>query len=263
MPFNLAFQDDAQIRAWRTVKRFPKNASFVFDVVMRLHQLSLGTSPEWADKVDKCSLSNLYFEVMHSAMLVQLEEPWQEQLQSGTQGQEADIMYKIWAAGLPLFASATLRQLRTRQGINMMRHYHGPIFGRIQAILDGQGGYHAWPRGRNLEPILATLFYAAEACTWGRPLAHVVFRYYAKGRRGIEAQERQRFQEGSGIFPNDGKLSGNDGRCLDTNNASDCARHIVKYVTSVSATLIVCSIVNNFPHGKFGFVEGIQSLPKS
>ncbi|KAJ4359838.1 uncharacterized protein N0V89_000394 [Didymosphaeria variabile] len=126
-------------------------------------------SSDWTDKVDKSALSNLYFEVMHSAMLLQLEEPWQGQLPSGIQGQEANTMFKIWAAGMPIFVSAALRQLRSRQGINMMRYYHGPIFGRIQAVLDEHGGYHAWPRGRNLEPILATLFYALEACTWDDP----------------------------------------------------------------------------------------------
>ena len=141
----------------------------MFDVVVRLHQLGLAVSPEWTDRVDKCALSNLYFEALHSVMLVQLEEPWQGQTQGGTQGQEATIMFKIWAAGLPIFVFAAIRQLRSRQGINMPRYYHGPIFGRMQRILDEHGGYHAWPRGRNLEPILATLFYAVEACTWDGP----------------------------------------------------------------------------------------------
>ncbi|KAL5418342.1 hypothetical protein PMIN03_001064 [Paraphaeosphaeria minitans] len=167
--FNLAFQDDAQIRAWRTVKRFPKNNSFVFDVVMRMHQLGLAVSPEWTDKIDKCALSNLYFEVMHSAVVVQLEEPWKGPLQGGTQGREGSIMFRVWAAGLPIYVGAALRHLRHRQSSNPMRYYHGPIFSRIQAILDENGGHHAWPRGRSLEPILATLFYALEACTWDDP----------------------------------------------------------------------------------------------
>ncbi|KAK7179949.1 hypothetical protein PSPO01_13948 [Paraphaeosphaeria sporulosa] len=169
IPFNLAFQDDAQIRAWRTVKRFPKNNSFVFDVVMRMHQFGLAVSPEWTDKIDKCALSNLYFEVMHTAVVVQLEEPWQGQLQGGTQGREGSIMFKVWAAGLPIYVGAALRHLRLRRDSNAMRYYHGPIFSRIQTILDENGGHHAWPRGRSLEPILATLFYALEACAWDDP----------------------------------------------------------------------------------------------
>ncbi|KAF1965678.1 hypothetical protein BU23DRAFT_560831 [Bimuria novae-zelandiae CBS 107.79] len=169
MPFNLAFQDDAQIRAWRTVKRFPKNTSFMFDVVVRLHQLGLAVASDWIDRVDSCALTNLYFEALQSAMLIQLEEPWSEQLPGGIQGQEAAVMFKVWAAGLPIYACAALRHLRSRHRVLVPREYHGPLFGRVQTILDGDGGYHAWPRGRNLEPVLATLFYALEACTWDDP----------------------------------------------------------------------------------------------
>lgn len=173
-PFSLAFQDDAQIRAWRTVKRLPKNTSFVFDIVLRLHQLSLALSSEWTDKLDKRALSNLYFEALHSTLLVQLEEPWQARISSGTQFQESTTMFKIWAAGLPIFVLAAIRQSRSPEDKSILRYYHGPILGRIQAILENNNSYHAWPRGRNLEPILITLFYAVETCarndpwrTWG------------------------------------------------------------------------------------------------
>ncbi|KAJ4295590.1 hypothetical protein N0V90_007603 [Kalmusia sp. IMI 367209] len=167
--FNLAFQDDAQIHAWRTVKRFPKNTSFVFDIVVRLHQLGLALSPEWYDKIDPRALSNLYFEALQSAILVQLEEPWQGQLPSGTQGQEAAIMFKVWAAGLPVFVCSAIQQLKERKGFHCPRYSHGPLFSRMKTILDGDGGYHSWPRGRNLEPVLVTLLYALEACAWGDP----------------------------------------------------------------------------------------------
>lgn len=169
MPFSLAFQDDAKIRAWRTIKRFPNNSSFVYDVVVRLHQLALAVHSDWIDKVDSCALSNLYFEASHSAILVQLEEPWSEHLPSGIQGRETAIMFKVWAAGLPIFVSTALRHLRCRYGILASHHYHGPIFDRVQAMLEKDGGCHAWPRGRNLEPVLATLFYALEACAWDNP----------------------------------------------------------------------------------------------
>ena len=169
IPYNLAFQDDAQIHAWRTVKRFPKNTSFMFDVVVRLHQLGGAVSSEWTDRIDCRALSNLYFEAQQSAILVQLEEPWSEQLQEGLQGQEAAVMFKVWAAGLPIFVDGALRHLRSRHRVHNPYYHHGPVFSRIQAILDSNGGYHAWPRGRNLEPVLATLFYASEACNWQDP----------------------------------------------------------------------------------------------
>ncbi|KAF2449517.1 hypothetical protein P171DRAFT_480596 [Karstenula rhodostoma CBS 690.94] len=201
IPFNLAFQDDAQIRAWRTVKRFPKNNSFVFDVVVRMHQLGLAATPDWTDKIDKRALSNLYFEAMHSAMLVQLEEPWHGQLQSGAQGREVSIMFKVWAAGLPIFVSAALRHLKLPQGSNTMRYYHGPIFGRIKAILDDNGGHHAWPRGKNLEPILATLFYALEALTWDDPWRTYCLHAMRKVSNILKLKNTEDFKKVLDFFP--------------------------------------------------------------
>lgn len=169
MPFSLAFQDEVQIRAWRTVKRFPKNTSFLFDVVVQLHQLGFAEASEWTHRIDACTISNSYFEAMRSAMLLQTEKPWTGQLQSGIQGQEAAVMFQVWAAGLPIFVDAALRHLRFRHRVQSPRYYHGPIFERIQGILEGEGGYHGWPRGRNLEPVLTTLFYALESCSWDDP----------------------------------------------------------------------------------------------
>ena len=166
-PSPLAFHDDAQIRAWRTVKRFPKNTSFVFDLVLRFHQLGLATSSEWCNDIDQRALSNLYFETIHNAVMVPLEEPWNATLASGIQGQEAKTMFKVWAAGLPLFVWATSRHAKARMGLSSPRTRYDPIFARIRALLEGTGGYHAWPRGKSLEPMLATLFYAVESCEYG------------------------------------------------------------------------------------------------
>jgi hypothetical protein len=166
-PSPLAFHDDAQIRAWRTVKRFPKNNSFIFELVLRFHQLGLASSSEWCNEIDQRALSNLYFEAMHSAVVVPLEEPWNTTLASGAQGQEAATMFKVWTAGLPLFVWATARHARGKRGTTVPRTRYNPIFARIRALLEGTGGYHAWPRGKALEPMLATLFYAVESCEYG------------------------------------------------------------------------------------------------
>ncbi|KAF2690328.1 hypothetical protein K458DRAFT_102141 [Lentithecium fluviatile CBS 122367] len=168
-PFPLAFHDDAQIRAWRTVKRFPKDTSFVFDLVLRFHQLGLATSVEWYNDIDQRSLSNLYFEAMHSAVLVPLEEPWNETLPGGVQGQEAATMFKVWAAGLPLFVWATARHTKAQSGTSLPRSRYDPIFVRIRGLLESDGGYHAWPRKKSLEPVMATLFYVVESCEYGDP----------------------------------------------------------------------------------------------
>ncbi|KAF2734246.1 hypothetical protein EJ04DRAFT_552793 [Polyplosphaeria fusca] len=162
--FPLAFLDDAQIRAWRTVKRFPKNHSFVFDMVLRMQQLSLAMSSEWYDDVDQRAVSNLYFEALNNVLTVPLEEPWNANLASGSQGQEMATMFRVWAAGSPLFIWATARHVRSRSGATVTACSYDPIYARIRAILDSAGGYHAWPRGKGLEPVLVTLFYCVESC---------------------------------------------------------------------------------------------------
>ncbi|KAF1952571.1 hypothetical protein CC80DRAFT_552383 [Byssothecium circinans] len=166
-PFTLAFQDDAQIRAWRTVKRFPKDAPFVFDIVVRFHQLGLATSGEWYEEVDQKALSNFFFETMHCAATLQIDEPWNNIPQSGNQAKGSTIMFQIWAVGLPLYVWATARHARrSRTAPHLSCHRYDPVFARIREILEGVEGYHAWPRGKTLEPVLATLFYAVEACQY-------------------------------------------------------------------------------------------------
>ncbi|KAF2116401.1 hypothetical protein BDV96DRAFT_658682 [Lophiotrema nucula] len=167
--FPLAFLDDVQIRAWRTVKRFPKNNSWVFDIVARLHQLSVATALEWYNDVDQRAVSNLYFEAMQNVTLVSLEQPWSGNIPGGNSGQETATMFRVWAAGLPLFVWATARHLRTRMGVVVNPSNYDPLFARVQEMLDGPGGYHAWPRGKSLEPVLATLFYCVESCEFSNP----------------------------------------------------------------------------------------------
>ncbi|KAF2179218.1 hypothetical protein K469DRAFT_716492 [Zopfia rhizophila CBS 207.26] len=164
-PSPLAFLDDAQIRAWRTVKRFPKDSSFVFDIVVRLHQLGLATSAEWYGEMDQRALSNMYFEALECTVVAQLDEPWSATIAAGAQRQEAATMFKIWAAGLPVFVCGTIRHVRSRLGMIIVeRRICDPLLARVRDLLDSLGGYHAWPRGKNLEPVLATLFYCVESC---------------------------------------------------------------------------------------------------
>jgi hypothetical protein len=65
-PLPLAFLDDARIRAWRTVKRLPKDSSFLFEMMLRLHQIGLAASDDWYDEVDPRALSNLCFEALQN-----------------------------------------------------------------------------------------------------------------------------------------------------------------------------------------------------
>ncbi|KAF2654937.1 hypothetical protein K491DRAFT_445687 [Lophiostoma macrostomum CBS 122681] len=164
LSFPLAFLDDAQIRAWRTAKRFPKNCGFVFDIAARLHQIGLSGSPEYYEDIDQRALSNVYFEATHHALAIQVDEPWTQILTKGNQAQEHSTMFQTWAAGLSLYIWGTDRHARRSRGLASNGELHGPIFARIKEILDGAGGHQSWPRGKSLEPILVTLFYALDAC---------------------------------------------------------------------------------------------------
>lgn len=199
--FSLAFHDDAQIRAWRTIKRFPKDSSFVFDVVVRLHHLGLATSSEWYSGIDQRALSNLYFEAMYHVLAFQNEESWMGNLPGGTQGQEAAIMFRVWAAGLPLFIWGTVRHVRSRLGLVVTTSDNEPVFARIKDTLEAAGGHHSWPRGKRLEPVLATLIYGIESCDFAshwRPWAMESMR---KIIEMLKLKTLQDFQKALDFFP--------------------------------------------------------------
>jgi hypothetical protein len=162
--FPLAFLDDVQIQAWRTAKRFPKNTPFVYDIVLRLHQLGLATSSDWYSEVDQRALSNLYFEASRGVITIQFEEPWVGTLPQGAQGREAATMFRVWTYGLTLFVTATVRHLKSRLGRTNDRSEQEPVLARIREALEASGGHQSWPRGKSLEPVLATLYYGIESC---------------------------------------------------------------------------------------------------
>ncbi|KAF2020527.1 hypothetical protein BU24DRAFT_487127 [Aaosphaeria arxii CBS 175.79] len=179
----LAFLDEAQLRSWKTMKRFPKDSPFIFDVVIRLHQLNLATSSDWHGKLDSKTLSNLYFETMYAALAVEADERWIEfhATHSGDYG--TVTMMKVWALGAPGFIWATLRHAKVRLGSSAPSCDFEPVYARLKDLLEGVDESSAWPRGKNLEVVLATLFYSLEACgpanSWRTWLIGAV-------RRGVE-----------------------------------------------------------------------------
>jgi hypothetical protein len=136
----------------------------VFDVAVRLHQIGLASSPEYHEDIDQRALSNVYFEAMHHALAIQVDEPWAQVLIKGAQAQETSTMFQTWAAGLSLYIWGTDRHVRRRRGLAFNGELHGPIFARLKEILDRAGGHQSWPHGKSLEPVLVTLFYALDAC---------------------------------------------------------------------------------------------------
>ena len=201
LSFPLAFLDDAQIRAWRTAKRFPKNCGFVFDIAVRLHQLGLASSQEYHDEIDQRTLSNVYFEAMHHALALQVDEPWRQTLIKGAQAQESSLMFQTWAAGLPLFIWGTSRHIRRRRGLAASGELDNPIFARLQRILESTGGYQGWPRGKSLEPMLVTLFYALEACDFFSPWRHWLLDTTRKVVEMLKLTRAEEFKKVLEYFP--------------------------------------------------------------
>jgi hypothetical protein len=106
---------------------------------------------------------------MHNVVKLQVEEPWNASLPGGTQGYETALMFRVWSAGQALFIWATTRHVRSRLGLIVARSNHDPVLARIRHYLEGPGGYHSWPRGKRLEPVLATIFYGIESCDHTHP----------------------------------------------------------------------------------------------
>ena len=79
------------------------------------------------------------------------------------------MMLKVWSLGLPLFVWATVRHVRMKREHMVLRCDFGIIFSRVRESLESVGGLHSWPRGKNLEPVLATLFYCFESCEFTNP----------------------------------------------------------------------------------------------
>ncbi|KAH7083168.1 hypothetical protein BKA63DRAFT_584429 [Paraphoma chrysanthemicola] len=197
----LAFFDDAQMKAWRTVKRFPKNSAFVYDVVVRMHQLSLATSADWQENVDWRALSNLQFEAMHKALSIKSEAPWVETLPRNTLSVELSMMFEVWALALPLFLWATTRQLRSRLGIDAPWSGHEIIISRVHQLLGDDSGHRSWLRGKSLEPILASLIYCIEACDFASPLRPWLLRTTQKVSRLLKLKELEDFRKVLDFFP--------------------------------------------------------------
>ncbi|XPS78634.1 hypothetical protein M3J09_010644 [Ascochyta lentis] len=166
---SMSFCEDARMKAWRTVKRFHNSPAFVYDVAVRLHRLALATSTEWCERIDQQTLSNLHFEAMSQALLVSVEEPWTMEFPKSTWGQEMSTIFRVWAAGLPLFVWAIVRQARSRLGLTVPWSGHHFIFSRIHQALKSGGGIAAWMHSRSLEPVLASLFYCVESCDSADP----------------------------------------------------------------------------------------------
>ncbi|KAF2204522.1 hypothetical protein GQ43DRAFT_437840 [Delitschia confertaspora ATCC 74209] len=168
-PFPLAFLDDARIRAWRTIKKLPKDSSFLFDSIIRLHQIGLATSKDWYSDVDQGALSNLYFEALQNVCTIQIDEPWNSTAAGGSQGQETALMFKVFSIGMAMFIWGTIRHVMKRLGHTVIQYTYNNAFTRLKGLLEGPGGYHAWPRGKSLEPVLATLVYCLDSCEHHHP----------------------------------------------------------------------------------------------
>jgi len=198
---SLAFSDDAQLAAWRSAKRFPKNNTFVYDVMVGLQTLRLASSSEWHTKVESRKISNFQLQAMSQALAIAKEEPWTAILPGGARGAEMTTMFRVWSTALPLLIWSTTRQLRSQQCIDTPWTGHGPIISHIQELLGGADNVCIWPRGKCLEPVLVSLLYCVEACESNSVMRPWMLETVRKVTTMLKLEQLEDFRKTLEFFP--------------------------------------------------------------
>lgn len=149
------------------MKKLPKNSPFMYDIVLRLHQIGLSSTSEWRAEVDKQSVSNLYFEAQHRLLIMQSEQPWLASDAATPLAPENVLLYKAFTMAAQLFLWASMRHAQfcdDRSNLSISTGSGGLLFGRIKAALEIEGGYSSWARGKCLETVAWILFVCVESC---------------------------------------------------------------------------------------------------
>ncbi|KAF2493520.1 hypothetical protein BU16DRAFT_82091 [Lophium mytilinum] len=166
-PFPLALTDDSSIRAWRTLKKFPKNSSFLYDVVLRLHQIGLATTSEFRDDVDMQAVSNAYFESQHRLLLLGIEQPWMGKEGPVDRVPELEALFQVFDHAAQIYLMTTLRHVGTggeRWSLRAKACLIGLVLSRIRAALSVENNYNVWTRRRCLDPMVWVLVVCIESC---------------------------------------------------------------------------------------------------
>ncbi|KAF2812301.1 uncharacterized protein BDZ99DRAFT_264432 [Mytilinidion resinicola] len=166
-PFPLALTDDSSIRAWRTLKKMPKSSSFLYDLVLRLHQIGLATTSEFREDVNMQAVSNAYFESQHRLLLLNVEQPWMGKEGPVVRVPELEALYQVFDHAAQLFLCTTLRHVHTgdeRWSVKANASLIRLIFSRIRAALSVESNYNVWARRRCLDPMVWVLVVCIESC---------------------------------------------------------------------------------------------------
>lgn len=200
--FPLAMADESKIRAWQTLKEFPKDSSFLYDIILRMHQIELSYDPEWQWTVDQAIIGNLYFELQHKILIMLFDKPWPQP--TVAKFPEIAGLYEAFLMTSQVFTWASIRHVKYYEKTNDIRITTGSsglLFGRVKVALDLGNASVIRMKGRHLDVLLWILFICIESC----PVTAVERSWFLSEIRNVLALlkvgNKDEFREKLGIFP--------------------------------------------------------------
>lgn len=173
-PFPLAMVDESSLRAWHTLKKLPKDSSFLYEIILLMHQIELSYDAEWKLQIDVTK----YPEIL--------------------------ALYNAFLMASQVFMWASIRHVRyydkTRDA-KVKTGSSGLLFGRVKAALDLDNTYGIWTKGKQLDALLWILFICIESC----PLMAVERSWFLseikKALGLLKVAKKEEFTEKLAAFP--------------------------------------------------------------
>lgn len=164
-PFPLAMVDESSLRAWRTLKKLPKDSSFLYEIIFRMHQIGLSYDAEWQLQIDRAMVNNVYFELQHIILTMLFDKSWPQL--TVAKYPEILALYNAFLMASQVFMWASIRHVRyydkTRDA-KIKTGSSGLLFGRVKAALNLDNTYGIWTKGKQLDALLWILFICIESC---------------------------------------------------------------------------------------------------
>jgi hypothetical protein len=194
--------DESSLCAWRTLKKLPKDSSFLYEIILRMHQIELSYDAEWKLQIDRAMVSNVYFELQHIILTMLFDKPWPQL--TVAKYPEILALYNAFLMASQVFVWASIRHVRyydkTRDA-KIKTGSGGLLFGRIKAALDLNNTYGIWTKGKQLDALLWILFICIESC----PLMAVERSWFLSEIRKalglLKVAKKEEFTEKLAAFP--------------------------------------------------------------
>lgn len=201
-PFPLAMVDESSLRAWHTLKKLPKDSSFLYEIILLMHQIELSYDAEWKLQIDCAMVNNVYFELQHIILTMLFDKPWPQL--TVTKYPEILALYNAFLMASQVFMWASIRHVRyydkTRDA-KVKTGSSGLLFGRVKAALDLDNTYGIWTKGKQLDALLWILFICIESC----PLMAVERSWFLseikKALGLLKVAKKEEFTEKLAAFP--------------------------------------------------------------